>query len=89
MHEPDKEAPPAFPSPLTRIADADMRKSRPAPPCAQNCQLPTKTGLSVKAALDEGIYPKGQKISRKDVDDLNLTPHDVCPDWNYTIRPKS
>jgi hypothetical protein len=47
----------------------------------------TKTGLTVKAVLDEGIYPKGQKVSWKDVDALNLTAHDVCPEWNYTIRP--
>jgi hypothetical protein len=49
----------------------------------------TKTGLTVKAVLDEGIYPKGQKISWKDVDALDLTPHDVCPEWNYTIRPRT
>jgi len=47
----------------------------------------TTTGLTVKAVLDEGIYPKGQKVSWKDVDSLNLTPHEVCPEWNYTIRP--
>ena len=47
----------------------------------------TVTGLTVKAVLDEGIYPKGQKVSWKDVDGLNLMPHEVCPEWNYTIRP--
>ena len=47
----------------------------------------TTTGLSVKAVLDEGIYPKGQKVTWKDVDALDLTPHEVCPEWNYTIRP--
>ena len=39
MHEPHEGAPPALPSPLTRSADADLRKSRPVPPCAQNSQL--------------------------------------------------
>jgi hypothetical protein len=48
----------------------------------------TTTGLTVKAFLDEGTYPKGQKVSLKDVDGLNLTAHEVCPEWNYTIRPK-
>jgi hypothetical protein len=48
----------------------------------------TSTGLTVKAVLDESIYPKGQKVSWKDVDGLNLTPHDVCPEWNYTIHPR-
>jgi hypothetical protein len=47
----------------------------------------TTTGLTVKAVLDEGIYRKGQKVSWKDVDGLNLTVHEVCPEWNYTIRP--
>jgi Rhodopirellula transposase DDE domain len=47
----------------------------------------TTMGLSVKAVLDEGIYPKGQKVTWKDVDALDLTPHEVCPEWNYTIRP--
>jgi hypothetical protein len=47
----------------------------------------TTTGLTVKAVLDEGIYRKGQKVSSKDIDGLNLTPHEVCPGWNYTIRP--
>jgi Rhodopirellula transposase DDE domain len=47
----------------------------------------TTTGLTVEAVLDEGMYSKGQKVSWKDVDALNLTPHDVCPEWNYTIRP--
>ncbi len=49
----------------------------------------TTTGLTVKAILDEGIYPKGQKVSFKDVDALNLTSHEVCPEWNYTIRPRT
>jgi hypothetical protein len=47
----------------------------------------TTTGLTVKAVLDEGVYSKGQKVSWKDVDGLNPTPHEVSPEWNYTIRP--
>jgi hypothetical protein len=47
----------------------------------------TTTGLAVKAVLDEGIYPKGQRVTWRDVDALNLTPHEVCSEWNYTIRP--
>jgi hypothetical protein len=47
----------------------------------------TTTGLTVEAVLDEGIYPKGQKVTWRDVDTLNLTPHEVCSEWNYTIRP--
>jgi hypothetical protein len=49
----------------------------------------TKTGLRVKAHLDEGAYPKGQKVSYKDVAGLNLTAHEVCPEWNYSICPRT
>src|SRR5262249_11693132 len=47
----------------------------------------TTTGLTVKAYLDEGIYPKGQKVTRDQLRGLNARPHSVCPNWNYTIRP--
>jgi hypothetical protein len=49
----------------------------------------TTTGLTVKAYLDEGIYKKGQKIAREDVDKITIKPHAVCPKWNYTISPTS
>ena len=47
----------------------------------------TTTGLKVKAVLDEGVYKKGQKVTRKEMEQLNLKPHEVCPRWNYTLRP--
>jgi transposase len=47
----------------------------------------TTTGLSVIARLDEETYPKGQKISRDEVDGLNVKRHEVCPQWNYTLSP--
>jgi transposase len=48
----------------------------------------TTTGLTVKAYLDDGIYKKGQKVTREDVRGLALERHPVCSDWNYTIRPR-
>jgi len=48
----------------------------------------TTTGLTVKAYLDDGIYKKGQKVTREDVQRLALERHSVCSDWNYTIRPR-
>jgi hypothetical protein len=48
----------------------------------------TTTGLTVKAYLDDGIYKKGQKVTREDVQRLSLERHPVCSDWNYTIRPR-
>jgi hypothetical protein len=48
----------------------------------------TKTGLTVKAHLDEGIYRKGQKVTREDVKLLSVKHHETCPEWNYTISPR-
>jgi hypothetical protein len=48
----------------------------------------TLTGLTVKAYLDEGIYKKGEKVPRDEMQELNIKPRPVCPDWNYTIRPR-
>ena len=49
----------------------------------------TTTGLRVTAYLDEETYPKGRKVSRGEMDKLDLTRHDVCPRWNYTLRPRN
>jgi hypothetical protein len=48
----------------------------------------TRTGLRVTAYLDEGLYKKGQKVTREDMDRLCLTPHTTHPGWNYTITPR-
>jgi hypothetical protein len=48
----------------------------------------TDTGLTVQAYLDEGIYKKGLKVSRADIDLLNVKQHEVCPQWNYTVGPR-
>jgi hypothetical protein len=48
----------------------------------------TTTGLTVKAYLDEGVYKKGFKVSRVDMESLNVKHHEVCSQWNYTIRPR-
>src|SRR5262249_45899464 len=48
----------------------------------------TKTGgLTVTAVLDEDTYPKGQKVTRDEIQGLKLKRHEVCPAWNYTISP--
>lgn len=48
----------------------------------------TRTGLTVEAYLHEGTYRQGQKISKQDMDNLSLQHHTVCPQWNYTIKPR-
>lgn len=47
----------------------------------------TNTGLTVKAFLQEGVYEKGQVITKQEMGALALEPHAICPDWNYTINP--
>jgi len=49
----------------------------------------TATGLDVRAEQLDGAYATGQKVSDAEMAALNLTPHEVCPTWNYTIRPRS
>jgi hypothetical protein len=48
----------------------------------------TTKGLTVKAHLDEGIYKKGQKVTRDDMERVSLKPHPLCPSLNYTINPR-
>jgi DDE family transposase len=51
----------------------------------------TRTGLTVTAELDTGQYPKGIKISDKQMNDLDesgtLHRHDFHGEWNYTVKP--
>ena len=45
----------------------------------------TETGLRVRATLMRGNYPKGLKPTAADMKKLPIQPHEVLPDWNYTI----
>lgn len=49
----------------------------------------TRTGLRVKAFIKKGIYKKGQKVTKGQFEEINLRPHLVCPEWNYTISPRT
>ena len=48
----------------------------------------TKTGLIVRAALDESEYETGIEVSDEELQGLNLTPAKFRGDWNYTVRPR-
>ena len=48
----------------------------------------TETGLQVTGYLDEDFYKRSIPYSHKDVDQLSLEAHEVCPQWNYTITPR-
>ena len=51
----------------------------------------TTTGLTVRAALDQTVYPTGIKIPDKTMKNLEtnhiLTRHDFHGEWNYTLNP--
>lgn len=49
----------------------------------------TQTGLTVEAHLVTETYETGVKVPDKEMEALNVEFHDVCPQWNYTIRPRS
>ena len=49
----------------------------------------TQTGLTVQAHLVAETYETGVKVPDAQMDALNVEFHDVCPQWNYTIRPRS
>ena len=48
----------------------------------------TKTGLQIKALLDTRSYECGMKISDAQMRELQLKPHAIHPQWNYTIFPR-
>jgi hypothetical protein len=48
----------------------------------------TTAGLKVKAVLNEKVYTKGRRVSDAEMKTLELERHEVCPAWNYTIRPR-
>jgi hypothetical protein len=48
----------------------------------------TRAGLTVRAELDEGAYPKGVKISDQRMAALPLDRHEFHGEWNYTLRAK-
>jgi hypothetical protein len=48
----------------------------------------TSTGLTVTATQFEKTYVTGVKVSPAEFKQIELTRHEVCPQWNYTIRPR-
>ena len=50
----------------------------------------TRTGLRVKAMLDEGTYPTGLRITDRQMHELlrrHITRHEFHGDWNYDVHP--
>jgi len=49
----------------------------------------TTTGLDTQAVRLDGVYKTGRRVAAAEMATLNVAAHDVCPTWNYTIRPRS
>ncbi len=50
----------------------------------------TRTGLTVKAVLDEGTYPTGLRITDRQMRELlrrHIIRHEFHGDWNYDVQP--
>ena len=48
----------------------------------------TKTGLTVKARLDKKIYKKGIKVSKDEMNLLNIVGDKFHGEWNYSVKPR-
>jgi len=49
----------------------------------------TQTGLAVRVHHNKNEYATGEKITDEQLASLNIVRHEVCPQWNYTIYPRS
>ncbi len=49
----------------------------------------TQTGLTVVAHLVEQVYQKGIQVTEEAMAALNITYHQTCPQWNYTLHPRT
>jgi hypothetical protein len=49
----------------------------------------TRQGLRIKAALDEGAYPRGVEVSAEEYATIRLCPEPFHGEWNYVIAPRT
>ena len=48
-------------------------------------QTTTRSGLKIRAALDEGKYEIGRKVEDEEMAALRLTRHEFQSNWNYSL----
>ena len=48
-----------------------------------------EAGLRVACELDQSVYPSGIKVSKKEMEEINLRRDAFHGEWNYTISPRS
>lgn len=49
----------------------------------------TATGLRVTTRVMTKAYPTGRKVTAAEFRAIRLTRHATCPQWNYTIHPRT
>ena len=49
----------------------------------------TKSGLKVKVRLDKRKYKKGRKVSKSEIEKLNIKRHSFHGEWNYSIKNRT
>ena len=49
----------------------------------------TRTGLTIRSALDENPYPTGREVTNQQMESLAIKRDKFHGEWNYTIRPKT
>ena len=49
----------------------------------------SNTGFRCRARVDTAVYPTGLKLTATEKVSINLQPHRVLPQYNYTIRPRT
>ncbi len=49
----------------------------------------TETGLKVTCELDRSVSPSGIKVSKKEMEEINLQRDAFHGEWNYTISPRT
>ena len=47
----------------------------------------TETGLTVNAVLDKNEYKTGIKVTKQEMQSINLLKDSFHPEWNYSIKP--
>ena len=48
----------------------------------------TTSGLKVAARLDTNNYERGIKLTKQEIESVNIKRHEFHGDWNYTIKPR-
>jgi hypothetical protein len=47
----------------------------------------TASGLNVKVSINSKNYSKSEKLSKNEIETLNIIPDSFLPKWNYSILP--